>query len=87
MGVELRNREGRNRVRRGATPARPASARHLNLPRDVGPLLIRLKTLPWRGVGLALLVSALVVVLVQGMNTALQRLDRNVAGTTGLSDR
>src|SRR5690606_2719712 len=78
MGVELRNREGRNRVKRGATPARPVPSRPLFALPDVGPLMARLKGVPWRGVGLALLVPALLVVLVQGMNTALQRLDRNV---------
>ena len=78
MGVELRNREGRNRVKRGATPARPVPTRPLFALPDFGPLMVRFKGVPWRGVGLALLVPALLVVLVQGMNTALQRLDRNV---------
>ncbi len=73
MGVELRNREVRHRVRRGATPSRQAKT-----PRDFGPWLDRFKTVPWRNVGLALLVPALVVVLVQGMSTTLQRFDRTV---------
>ena len=73
MRAPGRNQSGKNRVKRGATPSRTPRQ-----PLSLAPYWKQLQVLPWRLIGLAVLVPSLVVLLVQSVSLALQHFDRNV---------
>lgn len=73
MAAPKRNRDQSTGARRGATRREPAR----NFDRLAAEWK-RLRELPWRWLGLGLLLPALLVVVVEGATLALERLDRKV---------
>lgn len=75
MRAEGRNQVGKNRVKRGATPSR-APRRPISV--SLAPYWAQVQALPWRLIGLAVLVPLLVVLVMQSLSLAWRQFDRNV---------
>ncbi len=73
MRTPGRNQNGKNRVKRGATPSRTPRQ-----PFSLAPYWTQVQALPWRLIGLAVLVPSLLVLVVQSLSLAWQHFDRNI---------
>jgi len=73
MRAPGRNQNGKKRIKRGATPSRAPRQ-----PISLAPYWKQVLALPWRLIGLAVLIPAVAVLLVQSVSLALQHFDRNV---------